>query len=129
MAWDDSKKTNEAQPGVPDAEKITAGEWNQHVQDQKNRGYNAVSSISSDYSANPQEIVLVDASGGPVTVTLPSPEAAASVVVKKTDSSSNAVTIARPGSESIDGDASDRTITAEDVSREVTSDGTDYFII
>ena len=85
--------------------------------------------MTANHTADPQQIVLADASGGALTVTLPAPEAAAAVTVKKTDSTSNAVTVARPGSESIDGDAADRTITGEDVAREFTSDGSDYFII
>lgn len=129
MAWDSDKSTA-ADPENPDPdEQLTAGEWDNHVTDQKNRGYNTTASVTSNHTASPQEIVLADASGGALTVTLPAPEAAACVTVKKTDSSGNAVTVARPGSQTIDGDSSDRTITGEDVAREFTSDGSNYFII
>ncbi|UBF23337.1 hypothetical protein M1M40_gp59 [Halorubrum tailed virus 29] len=129
MTWDDSKKTFQTRPDVPADEKLTSGEWNNHVTDQQNRGYNDLSTVTADYTAGAQEIVLVDASGGPVTVTLPAPESAASVVVKKIDASGNAVTIATPGGETIDGD-SERTLTATtQPSREIMSDGTNYFII
>lgn len=129
MAWDDDKSTA-ADPDNPAAdEQLTADEWDTHVGDQKDRGYTNVTTVTADHTASPQEIVLADASGGPITVTLPSPEAAAVVTVKKVDTSSNGVTIARPGSQNIDGDAADRTITAEDVAREITSDGANYWII
>jgi len=128
MTWDDSKSTFRTRPQVAADEKLTSAEWNNHVTDQQNRGYNALTTETADYTASPQEVVLVDASAGAVTVTLPTPESAASVVVKKTDSSANAVTIATPGSETIDGDNS-RTLSAQYVSLEIMSDGADYFII
>lgn len=119
MAWDDDKATND---------ELTSDEWDAHVTDQKNRGYNSLSSVTADHTASAQEIVLADASGGNLTVTLPSPESAASVIVKRTDSSANTVTVATPGSETIDGDSS-RTIDSQWVSREITSDGSNYFIV
>lgn len=90
--------------------------------------YRTVTSITADHTAETAEVVLADASGGAVTVTLPGPAAADLVTVKKTDSSANGVTIATPNSETIDGDAS-RTLTSQYVAREITSDGTDYYII
>jgi hypothetical protein len=87
-----------------------------------------VTTQTADYTAGENDIVLADASGGPLTVTLPAPDERVKVNVKKTDSSANAVTVATPGSETIDGDSS-RTLTAQYVSRTITSDGTDYFII
>lgn len=128
MAWDESKSTFQQRPDVPGDEKLTADEWNAHTTDQANRGYTSLTTVTADYTASPQEAVLVDASGGPVTVTLPAPESAAANVVKKIDASSNAVTIATPGSETIDGD-SERTVTAQYVSRELMSDGSNYFVI
>lgn len=128
MPWNSTKDTFRTRPEVPADEKLTSSEWNNHTTDQQNRGYNDLSTVTSNYTASPQEVVLADASDGELTVTLPTPESAASVVVKKIDSSANAVTIATPGSETIDGDSS-RTVTAQYVSREITSDGTDYYII
>lgn len=57
--------------------------------------------------------VLVDASAGPVTVTLPSVNEAPgqTINVKKVDATANLVTIACTGSETIDGAASKTTTT------------------
>lgn len=128
MAFDDEKQTFQSRPDVPPDEKLTAPEYNALVDDLLGRGYNDLTTVTTDYTASAQEVVLADASGGPLTVTLPSPASSASVVVKKVDSSSNAVTIATPGSETIDGD-SERTLAAQYVSREITSDASDYYII
>jgi len=128
MAWDDIKSTLESRPDVPDDKKLTAAEWNAMTADQQARGYDTVATVTADHTAVTQSLVLVDASGGPVTVTLPGPTSTAVVTVKKIDSSANAVTIATPGSETIDGD-SDRTLTAQWVAREVASDGTNYYLI
>jgi len=128
MSWDDEKENFETRPNIGANSKLPATEWNAHVNDQKNRGYASLTTVTADYTASPQEAVLVDASGGPVTVTLPAPESAAANVVKKIDASSNAVTIATPGTETIDGD-SERTMTAQYVSRELMSDGSNYFVI
>ena len=88
----------------------------------------AVTTETSAYTASENDIVLADASGGAFTVTLPSPSADLRVSVKKVETTSNAVTIATPGSKTIDGDSS-RTVTAQYVSREIISDGTNYYII
>lgn len=82
---------------------------------------------TTNYTANNEEIVLGDAGGGGITITLPSPADDVFVFIKKIDSTSNTVTIATPGSETIDGNSS-LTLSAEDVSRGITSDGTNYFI-
>jgi len=128
MAWDDIKSTLESRPDVPDDKKLTAAEWNAMTADQQARGYDTVATVTADHTAVTQSLVLADASGGPVTVTLPGPTSATVVTVKKIDSSANAVTIATPGSETIDGD-SNRTLTAQWVAREVASDGTNYYLI
>jgi hypothetical protein len=36
MPWDSTKSTFESEPSVPDDQKITSDEWNNHVDDQKN---------------------------------------------------------------------------------------------
>jgi hypothetical protein len=127
MAWDDTKQTNQVQSDVPADEQITSSEWNTHVDDQKARGYNTIASVTSDYTASVQELVLVDASSSPVTVTLPTATEVAVVTIKVTDAS-NDVTIATPQSETIDGSNS-LTISSQYVAREIASDGTDYYII
>lgn len=88
------------------------------------------SNEETSVTAVPNQMLFVDAEDNPVTVTLPEPTANTSVVVKKLDSTGNAVTIETPvGTQTIDGSASDRTITGENVSREIASDGSNYFII
>jgi hypothetical protein len=88
----------------------------------------SVTTETGAYTANENDVVLADASGGAFTVTLPSPSTDIAVTVKKIDGTSNAVTIATPGSETIDG-SSDRTLTGQYVSRTVISDGSEYYII
>lgn len=80
------------------------------------------------YTANKNDIVLADASGGAFSVTLPAPDTGIKVNVKKTDSSSNNVTISTPNAETIDG-MSSLSISSQYVSRTITSDGSNYFII
>jgi len=128
MAWDSDKSTA-ADPDNPAAdEQLTADEWDTHVGDQQGRGYRDLVTVTANHTASDQQIVLADASGGALTVTLPAPGSADVVTVKKIDASGNAVTLATPGSETIDGDSS-RTISGENVAREVVSDGANYYII
>ena len=88
---------------------------------------NNVVKVTSNYTANYGDIVLVDASGGAVTITLPSPKAGAFINVKKIDSSSNAVTIDGGGA-NIDGQASIQ-ITTQYESYTLVSDGSNWWII
>ena len=83
---------------------------------------------ASTYAATWDEVIIADTSGGSITVTLPSPTNVGQVTLKKA-ASANTLTIARPGSESIDGSASNLDVTAENVSRTLVSDGTDYWVI
>jgi hypothetical protein len=90
-----------------------------------------VSSISTNTNAISGATYLVDVSGGVVTVTLPTPALDAFVRVK--DSSGNAntnnITVARNGSESIDGVAGNYTISSEYGSNIFVSDGTNWFVL
>jgi len=86
-----------------------------------------VVTVSSNYNASANRIVLADASGGAITVTLPSPQADAIVNVKKIDSSENAVTIDGAGA-NIDGNASIQ-ITTQYESYTLVSDGSNWWII
>lgn len=86
-----------------------------------------VVSKAANYSANPWDTVLMDASSGPVTVTLPPPSAGTQVVVKKTDPSANAVTISSP-SGTVDGGVS-LSVSTQWTAITVVSDGTNYFAI
>jgi len=119
MAWFDTKSTGNELDSI---------KWNNHVTDQENRGYNDLQTVTSNTTASPQETLLVDASGGAITITLPAPESAATLTVKKIDSSGNTVTIATPNSETIDGSSSISLGTQYDV-EEITSDGSNYFLL
>jgi len=119
MAWFDDKATGD---------ELTSDEWDNHVVDQENRGYNDLRTVTSNTTANPQEVLLADSSGGNLTITLPNPESAEVVTIKKISGSGNTVTVDTPGSETIDGSSS-LSISGEDVAREIISDGNNYFII
>lgn len=82
---------------------------------------------TANYTPGNNETVLVDASGGAVTITLPAPVDNLEVSVKKIDSSTNEVTIASPNTETIDGSAS-QVISAQYIAETVVSDGTNYFL-
>lgn len=86
-----------------------------------------VTTATGAVTAGEVDIVLGDASGGSFNVTLPSPSTAMHVTVKKTDSSTNAVTVATPGSETIDGQSNVQ-ITSQYVAYEIVSDGSNYFL-
>lgn len=85
-------------------------------------------SVTSAYTASNFDCVLGDASGAAFDVTLPAPSQDTYVSVKKTDSSTNAVTVITPNSETIDG-ASSHALGSQYDSVTITSDGTNYFII
>jgi hypothetical protein len=74
------------------------------------------------------DVVLVNASGGARTITLPAPVSGKRISVKKIDSSANAVTISRSSTETIDGNPSVSLASQYD-SYTVISDGTNWFII
>jgi len=86
-----------------------------------------VTTQTADYTASNGDVVLADASGGAITITLPSPSANAWVEVKKTDSSANAVTV-DGGGNNIDGSAS-FDITTQYESYTMVSDGSSWFIV
>ena len=75
-------------------------------------------------------VILVDATAGPVIITLP---AAAGndgfrATIKKIDTTAHIVTIAPAGSETIDGNAN-LTISAPYTSIELISDGANWFVL
>lgn len=73
--------------------------------------------------------LLVDTSGGALTLTLPTAVGAAQrYAVKKKDSSAHAVTIATTGSQTIDG-FSGVTLSAQNASVEVESDGANWYVV
>jgi hypothetical protein len=76
------------------------------------------------------DIVLVDASGGAVTITLPAASGAQHKVytIKKTDSSANAVTIDGDATETIDGSET-QTLSGQYDALTMACDGTGWHII
>ena len=82
--------------------------------------------ISSNYIAVDADALLVDSTSGAITITLPEVTLAARIIVKKKDSSINAVTVATYGSETIDGSAS-LTISAQNEAYSLISDGENWY--
>lgn len=85
-----------------------------------------VRNISSNYTAVDGDALLVDASGGAITITLPEVTLAARIIVKKTDSSVNVVTVATPGSETID-EAASLAISSQNETYSLLSDATNWY--
>ena len=83
-------------------------------------------SINSNYTAVDADALLVNASAGAITITLPEVALAARIIVKKTDSSVNAVTVVTPGSETIDGSAT-LAISSQNEAYSLISDGDDWY--
>jgi len=81
--------------------------------------------IKHDYTYN---TLRVDASGGAITITLPDPSEVLQRSIRVlVDDSSNTVTLARNGSEQIDGVAQDTTLTAGPNAVEITTNGANWF--
>lgn len=74
------------------------------------------------------DVVVFDCTGGNLTATLPAPSKDARYTIKKWDSGTNSLTIARHGSEKIDGTAADISTTAQEAFT-LMSDGTDWYIV
>lgn len=93
--------------------------------------FNLISGATAAYTVTPQDrYVYVDASGQAVTVTLPaatSVPAGFTVGIKKKDSSGNAVTVARTGSDTFDG-ATSISLAAQFNSCLLVSDGISQWI-
>lgn len=92
----------------------------------------AIKSVSDAYTAKPDDgIILVDTSGGAVTVTLPLASGLKTKVftIKKNTSSANNITIARSGSDTIDG-ATSKTVsgTSYEYTR-LVSDGSNWWSV
>lgn len=87
------------------------------------------SSVSaSTVLTNNNDVVLVNAGGGAITITLPSPSDGKLLYIKKTDSSVNLVSIIPSGVDLIDG-TSQKTITGQYDAIELVSDGINWYII
>jgi len=68
--------------------------------------FDKILDITSNYNANAYEFLLVDASSSPITITLPPATGWEIVIVKKTDSTGNSVTILPQSGKLIDSDTS-----------------------
>jgi parallel beta-helix repeat protein len=87
----------------------------------------SVQTVSADTTVSFQETVLVNASGGPRTITLPKPANGRIVTIKKIDSSANTVTIQNNSGETIDGAAA-YSLPAQWSTMTVGSDGTNWYV-
>lgn len=98
--------------------------------DQTGEAFGSITTVSGNATASAGQIMLVDTSGGNVTVTLDTTAAleAALTVVKKIDDSENRMTIATPNNETLDGKASEDS-TAKMQSYMITSDGSNYYTV
>ena len=89
----------------------------------------AMKTVTADYTMTwADETILADASGSAITVTLPDPASYPNyeVMIKKIDSSANAVTVTPHGTETIDG-ASSITLANQNDAIRLRSDGTNWF--
>lgn len=90
-----------------------------------------VVSKTLDYTAqNEDEVILVDATSGNVTIDLPTSTTThiRRYFIKKTDSGANTVTIDPDASETIDGDST-LVLSSENDSVLIQSDGSNYFVM
>ena len=89
----------------------------------------AISTQTANYTILATDgTILVDATGGAVTITLPTPVSGKKYIVKKIDTSANNVTIATTGGATIDGAATQTTGVAYQT-YVLQSDGTNWYII
>ena len=94
-------------------------------------GTYATATKTSDYTvASSDTVILADATSGAINITLPAASGAAGArcFIKKTDSSSNTVTIQRSGSDTIDGGTS-AVIRVQYTCLQLVSNGSNWFII
>jgi len=87
------------------------------------------SSVSANTTlTNSNDVVLVNAAGGAINITLPTPSDGKLFYIKKTDSSVNAVNVLPSSSETIDGE-SRNVLQGQYDSVELISDGTNWWVL
>lgn len=94
-------------------------------------GVRNTTAVNMDYTAvGTDDVILVDASGGPVVISLPAVAAETGKVydIKKVDSSANTVTLDPDGAETID-EVSSKVITVQYESFTIVNDGTEWWLI
>lgn len=92
------------------------------------RGSSAISIFANYTITGLEGPILVDASSGPITITLPALIATDRVTIKKIDTTANGVTIIPPGSELIDGQSSQLIATAY-ITLALVNNNTNWFIV
>ena len=118
---------------IPTPGSVTDAEWKRLTKqalDPVLAGKISVSAKTGAYTiARGDSLVLVDATGAAVTITLPAanPYSGLQFTIKKTDASANAVTVDGSGAETIDGMAT-RALAAQYQSITIVSDGTGWQI-
>lgn len=91
----------------------------------------ATSSKNSNYTITSSDtVIMADATGGNVTITLPVASGVSGYrfFVKRTDGSANSVSVARSGADTIDG-ATSQSLSIQYTSLTVVSDGSNWYII
>lgn len=114
-----------ATPGDADTSLATTGFVKAAV-DQKTLLPDTAPSAAATGTLTVGQLARVDASGGARTRTLPSAAAAGAggvVAIRKTDTTTNTITIARAGSDTINGSATSRVVTPPEVALTLVSDG------
>lgn len=84
--------------------------------------------VTVNYTASQNDLVLADATGGTITVTLPTPSLGMTVVVKRLNAGANTVIIVPSAGGLIDNGAT-LTISIQYNSYTMVSDGTNWWII
>lgn len=88
----------------------------------------SIISVSSHTTLTTNAIVIVDATDGVITITLPPANIGAEFIIKKIDVSANAVTVDGDGSETID-NVTTKALGSQYDNVHIVSDGTEWWII
>ena len=91
-------------------------------------GYQPITTITANTTLTDlQHTILVDASGGNITITLPAPTTGKVYIIKKIDNTANTVTI-DAGTQTIDG-VNTKTLSAQYEVLRIQSDGNNWYVI
>lgn len=132
--WDDNRILNVGVADISGSEPtgVTGKLWlDTAAEETPLFGVISVVTKTSDFTATQSnDVILVDASSGAVTITLmgASDREGKTLFVKKVDSTANAVTVDGDGSETID-DSTTRVLSSQYDSVQIVSDGSEWWII